>query len=120
MAFWLTHPINAYGNLPNIGQVPMNSVAMPFSVSSMVPNSVYTFWCNDINMTWATRQYGKKIGDTLLSDASGKLSFEFLGEMIKSPGISSEQTKYYTFQLRDIDGNIKATRVFSYNLIPRT
>lgn len=121
MTLWITGQISANTLAPTIANLRnARAVTMPFSVPGLMPNSVFTFWLNNTDMTWATRQSGTKMGAGLTSDIAGKLDFEFLAEMVMSGGARGDLTKVYNFQVRDISGKNVATSVQKQVLAVRT
>ena len=101
--------------LRDIGQVTLKTRTfnIPFSVVSLLPNSKYTFYCNNVDMSWAVKQNGKKLGYVLISDSKGNLSFTFLYENKYNTGyyLNTNKADYrainnvLTCELRDISGN---------------
>jgi hypothetical protein len=51
---------------------------VPISVTGLKPNTKYDFYLDSVLYTWACKPFGKNLGDNLVSDASGKLTFYFL------------------------------------------
>lgn len=120
MTLWVTSEMSANTLSPNIANLRnVRAVALPFSVNGLMPNSIFTLWLNNTDMTWATRQLGKKMGQTLMSDAKGGINFTFLGEMFTQETASQDRTKYYLFELRDIAGIKMASTVMPQTLAVR-
>lgn len=118
MILWITGAISA-NNITSIAGISnKRALAVPFEVNGLNPNAFYTFWVNNTNMTWACRQYGTKLGDGLRSDNGGYLSFEFHTEILQVP-IQNDMTKYYNYELRDIDDRITAVSITQQSLKKR-
>lgn len=87
----------------------VRTFSVPFDIKSLKPTTKFTFWCNGVDMSWSCQQYGKRLGDDLISDITGRLKFTFLGEMNNEVVIYSDTTsKNHQFLLKDISGTISA------------
>lgn len=121
MTLWITGQVSANTLTPTIATLRnVRAVNLPFKVPGLMPNSYFTFWANNIDMTWATRQLGQKIGQRILSDAKGVVYFEFHGEMFSNEAGTQDQTKYYYFELRNISGVKVSTTIMPQTLAVRT
>lgn len=121
MTLWVTGQVSANTLTPTVANLRnVRAVNLPFTIPGLMPNSYFTFWLNNTDMTWATRQTGKKMGQPLLSDERGGVYFEFMAEMFTNEAASQDKTKYYQFELRDISGNKVASTVMPQTLAVRT
>lgn len=102
--------------------------------SALNPGTKYRIFMNDIDVSWAAKQYGKDLGDTLIADSNGNLRFRLLTEQpFESPffsennqisysaqqntNLNKQETKRKTklfedpivLQLKDFAGNVKAS-----------
>ena len=69
-----------------------------YQVWGLIPNTNYTCYINDVDYSWATRQWGKNLGEPITSDESGKALFFVLHEM---PFEAS-----YSYDLENTDQNV--------------
>lgn len=120
MTLWITGQKSANTLTSTVNINKTRAVAVPFNVPGLLPSSVFTFWCNNTDMTWAVRQSGKKLGTGLASDDKGNLSFTFYGEMNNNINSTDNITKYYQFQIKNIRGETKAVSVVPQALTVRT
>lgn len=97
----------------SLGRVSKSrSTTMTVNASGLKPNSPYTLWCNGVDMTWACRTAGTKMGSGLTSDASGSISVLFSVEVVPGTTTSSKgRTKYNSIQLKDLNGNVAIVSV---------
>ena len=119
MTLWITGQSSTNTLTATVGVRKTRAVKIPFTVSGMLPNSIFTFWANGTDMTWATRQSGQKMGDTIMSDAAGNVTFDFYAEMNNEISASNNITKYYQFQLKNIVGTVKAFTIMPQTLTVR-
>lgn len=112
MGIWTT---GKSASTTQAGNVPRSRVTtVTFTGRGLMPKSRYTFWVNGVDMTWACRTAGTKMGTALISDATGTLVVLYSAEIVPdytSGGASLAVTKYQTMELRDIQGNVKARSV---------
>lgn len=121
MTLWVTGQVSANTLTPTVANLRnVRAVILPFSIPGLMPNSYFTFWLNNTDMTWATRQSGKKMGQPILSNDKGSVFFEYLAEMFTNEAASQDKTKYYQFELRDISGTKMASTIMSQTLAVRT
>lgn len=66
------------------------------SFVSLKPNTKHDFFINGIDYNWGARQYGKDLGDPLVSDAYGRLNVLYVFEIVYDGGthILQETRKY--------------------------
>lgn len=53
----------------------VQAFAIPQNLVGLKPNSPFDFFVNGVNMNWATQPFGGELGDQLISDAKGNLTF---------------------------------------------
>jgi hypothetical protein len=83
------------------------AVSMTYEAVSLLPKSNYTFWVNGIDMTWACRQEGRRMGAGLTSDAAGYLKIIFMAEINITPSSADNKSTFYHMMfLKDINGNV--------------
>lgn len=99
-------------NLFTVPKARMSTVTM--KASGLLPNSVYTFWVNGVNMSWACRTPGTRMGTPLTSDSAGSMTVLFASEVQAdfSGGVGNS-TKYYSMYLQDLNGSVKSLAVTS-------
>ena len=85
MTVWATSSTT----LKDVGQPVMKASCwnLPVKIGSLKINSKYKFYDNNVDMGWACKPVGKKLGDDLVSNDSGIIEFTFLFE-------TSYQTSY--------------------------
>jgi hypothetical protein len=92
-----------------------------YSVPGLKPNSQYKFWFNGVDMTWACRQPGTRMGAGLTSDSTGTLQVMFHSEMFpevtNSKANSGTTVQSHTASLTDINGNVVAQSISTKRLI---
>lgn len=97
-------------NLYSSPKARMTTVTL--NAVGLLPNSVYTFWVNGMDMSWACRTPGTKQGASLTTDETGSMTVYFSTEIYPDySGSSGDSTKYHSFQLKDINGNLKSVGV---------
>jgi hypothetical protein len=120
MTIWTT---DKSASTTQAGNVPKTRVTtVTFVGRGLMPNSRYTFWVNGVDMTWACRTTGTKLGGGLLSDGTGTLTVLYSCEIVPdytTGGTSGGVTKYQTMELRNIQGNVKARSVNQQVLIQK-
>lgn len=52
-----------------------------FDAWGMKPNTKYDIFVNDVDYGWATKPWGKNLGDQIVSDSNGKAVFFILTEI---------------------------------------
>jgi len=122
MTIWLTDVSSTLSaDSVSIGIQKTKAFLMPFSINGLLPNSEYFFFVDDTDMTWATAQSGKNMGDGLLSDENGKLQFNFYAELIISTSeTSNDLKKSHLFQIKDVNGIVRATGIVSQKIKVKT
>lgn len=61
--------------------------SVPISVTSLRPNTVYSFLVNGINMNWACKPFGGTLGSNISSDSTGTVNFQFLHDQRHMQGL---------------------------------
>lgn len=51
---------------------------VPIDCTGLKPNTKYEFYLDSVLYSWCCKPWGKNLGDALVSDEEGKLSFYFL------------------------------------------
>ena len=51
---------------------------VPIECMGLKPNTKYNFFLDGVDYSWAAKPWGKNLGEDLVSDNEGKLSFYFL------------------------------------------
>src|SRR6185369_7244834 len=100
MTIWTPGSSASNTVLVQIQKTRVTTITLP--ASGLKPNSSYTFWVNGVDMTWACRTPGSKMGNGLISDANGQMTVLFACEMSRASGNSG--TKYHNMSLKDISG----------------
>lgn len=91
------------------------SYSVPVDCSGLKPSTKFSFYLDGIDLSWAAKPWGGRLGSDLVSDADGKLYFEFLfdfqyngnysfdeqnaapksGDQYRKDGSIAAQTPYY-------------------------
>lgn len=72
---------NTYFTELTIGTPITTNQALEYNIWGMIPNTNYTCYVNDVDYSWATKQWGKNLGESITSDANGKARFFILFEI---------------------------------------
>lgn len=76
MPVWTTSP-DVFDDVTS-DTVRSKAFNVPITCMGLKPNTKYDFYLDGIEFSWAAKPFGKRLGQDLVSDASGKLSFYFL------------------------------------------
>jgi hypothetical protein len=103
----------------SVGFSKVKAFAIPNVIKGLKANSPYDLYVNKINMDWACQPFGGNLGDPLISDATGTLTFTWFFEQqyyqgIAVQGLNSSNT-YLTMELRGQD-NISSFYYLPVNL----
>jgi hypothetical protein len=79
MPIWTTTKPSSIISAHQVAKSRMTTVIL--NANGLMPNSQYTFWCNGVDMTWACRNPGTKMGTGLYSDMSGSMIVYFSAEI---------------------------------------
>jgi hypothetical protein len=98
---------------------PSRVTTITLHANGLLPKSSYTFWCNGIDMTWACRTPGSKMGSGLITDQSGTMTIYFSVEMPRDStrATSGTNAKYHSMQLKDINGIVQSLSLVQQNLV---
>lgn len=58
-----------------------NNKLLELNCWGMKPNTKYEIYVNDVEFGWATKQWGKNLGDDLISDEKGQITVYVLSEI---------------------------------------
>lgn len=105
-------------SIPNLGFSNKRCIPMVYSAKSLPPNTNFTLWINNVDMTWACKQEGKRMGAGVSSDSSGKIAFQIFSEF-EAGGSGPAMTRATTVVLKDGNGIPKSTSIINELLIPR-
>jgi hypothetical protein len=109
MTFWTTTADAASTSTLPIRKTRMANLV--YEANSLLPNSKFTFWMNGIDMTWACRQEGKRMGAGITSDAGGYVKLYFMAEINTPKGDTAVSTRYNMVYFKDINGNVVGVTV---------
>lgn len=114
-----TTPDSASISLTSVPKTRMTTVAL--KATGLKTGSRYTFWCNGVDMTWACRTPGTRIGSPLITDESGSMTVLFSAEMYPDATLSTTpaRTKYHSMLLKDVAGNVRSLSVVTQYLNPK-
>lgn len=87
------------------------------NINGLMPNSKYTLHVNDVDMSWAAKIPGARMGDPLISDANGAIQVLYMAEMNPHPPAAQVTDKYHTIVLKDIAGNPRATSLIQQKMV---
>lgn len=103
--------------------------SMPVNVNGLNPGTQFRLFVNNVDMTWATKQFGKRMGDNLIVGNDGSLNLQFMGELTPNPPISRNPgpgvpvVKNSLFQLIDNLNIARAATIvpdYQYAAIPNS
>ena len=120
MAFVTISANDAFNTVASLTTGKTRAITLPFNVNGLLPLSPYTFWYNNNDASWSCRPYGGRLGDPLITDASGNLTFDWFAEVNNGMAGAASYTSYNQFQLRDINNISKALMILPQNIVVRT
>lgn len=104
MPIWTTGSVSSKHQLGSVAKTRVTTITL--SANGLMPSSAYTFWCNGINMTWACRTPGTRMGAGLISDQYGSMTVLFSAEITPDFSPTSESSsKYNSMVLKNINGD---------------
>jgi len=112
MTIWTTNLETALNSSPFNRSSSGRAFSKGFKVHGLNPGNQFKFYVNNVDMSWAVKQFGKRMGDDLIVGQDGKLDIQFLGQLLTGTIITDPHTtKFNTFELRDNLGITRATSI---------
>jgi hypothetical protein len=78
MSIWATDP--SVFDEKTLDTVRCNAHLICLKVNGLRPFTKHKFYIDGIDYSWACRQFGKNLGEDLISDGGGYIKFDVLGE----------------------------------------
>jgi hypothetical protein len=102
-----------------LGHVPKTRVTtITLTCNGLMPKSAYTFWCNGVDMSWACRTPGTRMGAGLVSDEFGSITIFFSAEITPDYApTSADSSKYHSMVLKNINGEVHSIGITPQALI---
>ena len=87
--------------------------------TGLFPNTIYTITIDGVDWSEGTKQEGKDFGASLVSDAEGSLSFEFLMEipLLRNANFELPRTNTLQFQNEQVASISRRTTSTATNII---
>ena len=122
MTFKVMTKDTALLSIPNLGFSKKRCAMLLYAAKSLPPNTNFTLWINNVDMTWACQQPGGRMGDGLQSDSSGKIGFKIYTEFDSASiaNVTDNTIKSTTVHLKDGNGVTRSIAKINEMLIPRT
>lgn len=115
MTIWTPISQTAQTVVIQAGSNTNRAFSMDFKIQGLNPGNEFKLYVNNVDMSYAAKQFGKKMGAAMISDQAGELKFQYLGELMTGAVAQKLDTvKYHLIELRD---NLNITR--SMTVIPQ-
>lgn len=119
MTIWTTSSEAANSTPSGISIRRTRATTIVLSANGLKPTSKYTLWCNGVDMSWACKTHGTRMGDPLISDEKGNLTVQFMCEVDPATSTTTIANRSHTIVLKDILGGVKSTTVIQQSLTGR-
>jgi hypothetical protein len=118
MTIWSTTSDAA--NNSSIPVLKTRTATITLPVSGLKPRSGYTVWVDGVDVTWACRTPGSRMGSGITTDDYGSATILYMTEIKEGETTSGTvQTKAHAVEIRDVGGTTRVTTVLRQDLFGR-